>query len=347
MKKATRENLAKVAEKAAQIPFHGYMEGEESNLEPVIRFFPKWTQREADGLWCAAFVYYCCREAGFDIPIRPEACKSCHLAGCIAWEEFAVGDPRIGYHQSGEGFVPEAGDIVLYDRVFENKEHDHIGIVMENRRNTILAAEGNINNKSGIIERPKDAHIRGYLRIPDGYKYRRSTMDYQTENLILHFVTENDLNEVARTWPADHHPLSDAEAREVIAYMRGNYERNKKGSIYHLCLAVCGKEHPGITMGWCGLDGSRNPAEPEIFILLDEPYRGKGYGTLCVKELLRIAVEDYALPRVHGGCAKENIASARAMEKGGMVRDGTEENGDPLFRFSANTGACQEGNTCG
>ena len=129
--------------------------------------------------------------------------------------------------------------------------------------------------------------------------------------------------------------------------MRGNYERNKKGGIFHLCLAVCGKEHPGITMGWCGLDGSRNPAEPEIFILLDEPYRGKGYGTLCVKELLRIAVEDYALPRVHGGCAKENIASARAMEKGGMVRDGTEENGDPLFRFCANTGACQEGNTCG
>ena len=197
MEKATRKYLAKVAGKAAQIPFHGYMEGEESNLEPVIRFFPKWTQREADGLWCAAFVYYCCREAGFDIPIRPEACKSCHLAGCIAWEEFAVGDPRIGYHQSGEGFVPEAGDIVLYDRVFENKEHDHIGIVMENRGDTILAAEGNINNKSGIIERPKDAHIRGYIRIPDGYKYRRSTMDYQTENLILHFVTENDLNEVA------------------------------------------------------------------------------------------------------------------------------------------------------
>ena len=80
MEKATRKNLAKVAEKAAQIPFHGYIEGEESNLEPIIRFFPQWTLKEADGLWCAAFVYYCCREAGFDIPIRPEACKSCHLA---------------------------------------------------------------------------------------------------------------------------------------------------------------------------------------------------------------------------------------------------------------------------
>ena len=147
MEKATRQCLERVARKAAQIPFHGDMEGKESNLEPIIRFFPQWTLKEADGLWCAAFVYYCCREAGFEIPIRPDECKTCHLAGCIAWEEFATGDPRIACHKVGEGFVPEAGDIVLYDRVFENKEHDHIGIVLENRENTIVVAEGNINNK--------------------------------------------------------------------------------------------------------------------------------------------------------------------------------------------------------
>ncbi len=160
-------------------------------------------------------------------------------------------------------------------------------------------------------------------------------MDYQTESLILHFVTEDDLAEVARAWPADHHPLSDAEAREAIAYLIGNAKRNTKGCVYHLCLAVCGKDRPGTIMGWCGLDGTRNHAEPEIFILLDEAYRGKGYGTQCVRELLRIAVEDYALSGVHGGCAKDNIASARAMEKGGMVQYGTGENGDPLFRFTA------------
>jgi RimJ/RimL family protein N-acetyltransferase len=160
-------------------------------------------------------------------------------------------------------------------------------------------------------------------------------MDHQAGKLILHFVTEDDLSEVARTWPADHHPLSDAEARGAISYMRANHEKNTKGRIFHLCLAVCGKERPGTIMGWCGLDGSRDPAEPEIFILLDEEYRNRGYGTQCVKELLRIAAEDYALSGVHGGCAKENIASARAMEKGGMIRYGTEENGDPLFRFAA------------
>ena len=347
MEKATGKYLAKVAEKAAQIPFHGDLAGKKSNLEPIIRFFPKWTLKEADGLWCAAFVYYCCREAGFEIPIRPDECTTCHLAGCIAWEEFAQGDVRIEYHKETENFSPEAGDIVLYDRVFENREHDHMGIVLQSTGNTIIAAEGNLNNTSGIIQRPKEAHIRGYIRIPDGYSYRRMLMDYSTESLILHFVTERDLAEVMRTWPSDHHPLTQAEAREAIASMRGNYGRNAKGRIFHLCLAVCGKEHSGTIMGWCGLDGSRNPAEPEIFILLDEAYRNKGYGTQCVRELLRIAAEDYALPGVHGGCAKENVASARAMEKGGMARYGTEENGDPLFRFCANSKSCQEENTNG
>ena len=206
MENATRKYLAVVAGKAARIPFHGCIEGKESNLESVIRFFPGWTLEEADRLWCASFVYYCCREAGFEIPIRPDECKTCHLAGCIAWEEFARGDARIEYHEGKKSFLPEAGDIVLYDRVFENREHDHMGIVLRSTGNTIIAAEGNLNNASGIIERPKDEHIRGYIRIPDGYRYRRIIMDHRTEELILHFVTEEDRSEVARTWPADHRP---------------------------------------------------------------------------------------------------------------------------------------------
>lgn len=159
-------------------------------------------------------------------------------------------------------------------------------------------------------------------------------MDYRTDHLILHFVTADDLSEVIRAWPSDHRPVSAKEARAVINRMHRNYEKNTCGSLVHLCLAVCRKEDPSTICGWCGLDGSRNPAEPEIFILLDEEYRGKGCGTECVKELLRIAAEDFALSGVHGGCAKENIASRRAMEKGGMVQYGTEDNGDPLFRFT-------------
>ena len=82
-----------------------------------------------------------------------------------------MGDPRIEYHGGGDGFVPVAGDIVLYDRVFEGREHDPIGIVLENRAHAILTAEGNVNNVSCIVERPLDDHIRGFIRLPDGYRY--------------------------------------------------------------------------------------------------------------------------------------------------------------------------------
>ena len=170
MKEATREHLAHAAREKALIPFHGAADGKASNLGPIVAPFPTWKVEEADGLWCAAFVYYCCREAGFDLPIRPKECRSCHLAGCIAWEEWALGDPRIEYHR-GDGFTPEPGDIVLYDRVFENAPHDHIGIVLENRGQAILAAEGNVNNVSALMERPLDEHSRAYIRIPDGFRY--------------------------------------------------------------------------------------------------------------------------------------------------------------------------------
>ena len=172
IEKATREGLAETAREKATIPFHGYVDGMASNLAPIVRPFPTWTLKDADGLWCAAFVYYCCMEAGFEFPIRPNECKTCHLAGCIAWEEFAAGDRRIECRKGSEDFVPEAGDIVIYDRVFENREHDHMGIVLENRGNRIVAAEGNVNNTSGIVERPADEHIRAYIRIPNGYRYK-------------------------------------------------------------------------------------------------------------------------------------------------------------------------------
>ena len=168
---ATRKQLVSVAKAMAQIPFHGFAGGEKSNLKPIVQLFPGWTVEEADKLWCAAFVYYCCVKAGFEIPIRPNECRTCHLAGCIAWEEFAVGDSGIEYHKGGEEYAAEPGDIVLYDRVFENREHDHIGIIVKKCEESILAAEGNVNNRSEIIERQIDGHIRAYIRIPDGYKY--------------------------------------------------------------------------------------------------------------------------------------------------------------------------------
>ena len=102
-----------------------------------------------------------------------------------------------------------------------------------------------------------------------------SCEQYKTANLILRTVNDKDLLEVARTWPSDHRPVSETVAHDAISKMYQNYEKNRLGCIYHLCLAVCGKDNPKTIMGWCGLDGRRSHTEPEIFILLDEEYRNK------------------------------------------------------------------------
>lgn len=171
MEIATRQRLADIARELAQRPFHGYTADGESNLTPIVRHFPRWNLQEADRLWCAAFVYHCCVEAGFTIPYRPDECATCNLAGCAGWEEFAIGDRRIGYHRRGENFLPGPGDIVLFDRVFNGQEHDHIGIVLEAGPDALVTAEGNVANRSEILHRPIDEHIRAYIRIPDGYAY--------------------------------------------------------------------------------------------------------------------------------------------------------------------------------
>ena len=178
MRSATRSYLAKVARKEAMLPFHGNTGGAGSNIKPIIDLFPKWNMTDADGMWCAAFVYYCCIKAGFEIPYSPDECVTCSLAGCGGWEEFALGDKRIGYRGKEENYVPVPGDIVLYDNVFIGREHDHIGIVLSADENSITATEGNIgrSNTSGIITRPQDEHIRAFISIPDGFRYTAATL---------------------------------------------------------------------------------------------------------------------------------------------------------------------------
>lgn len=161
------QKLSTIAQQEAHKGYHGFVMGTKPNIEEIISLFPKWEIEKWDNHWCAAFVYYCCTKVGINLPMRyPDERISCNFAGCIAWEQWAK-LPEINFwHCSNEPqFTPEAGDIVLYDRVYENAEHDHIGIVIETRNTSIVAAEGNFNNVSAVVERNLDEHIRGFIRI--------------------------------------------------------------------------------------------------------------------------------------------------------------------------------------
>ncbi len=161
------KKLSNIAKQEAQMGYHGFVMGTEPNIDAIISLFPKWDIEKWDSHWCAAFVYYCCIKAGINIPVRyPDERVSNNFAGCNAWEQWAkLPDINSWYHLNESQFIPEAGDIVVYDRVFENAEHDHIGIVIEVRNTSIIVAEGNFNNVSAVVERNLDKHIRGFIRI--------------------------------------------------------------------------------------------------------------------------------------------------------------------------------------
>ena len=68
----------------------------------------------------------------------------------------------------------------------------------------------------------------------------------------------------------------------------------------------------------------RNPAlgEADVGVMIGREQWGHGYGTAAVRALLALGFETLYLHRITGECDPDNQASARVLEKAGMVREG-------------------------
>lgn len=168
--------------------------GEESDADfmKMIRYYPE--ESIFDGLknaWCAAFVYHCCFEAGLALPMRvphtAHKVANSRFNGVGGWYDWGM-DNGYCYYET-DGFVPERGDIVIYNNIIpaENKEkdakwHDHIGIVLSCDTESLMTAEGNIDNRNvaGIMRRIRNDTIGCYIRIPQDYSYDGWKIDYKT-----------------------------------------------------------------------------------------------------------------------------------------------------------------------
>ena len=64
----------------------------------------------------------------------------------------------------------------------------------------------------------------------------------------------------------------------------------------------------------------------EIGYWIGQRYWGEGVGTWVVGELVRIAFEDFTLYRVYAEVFENNIASARVLEKNGLIKEATLKN---------------------
>lgn len=116
--------------------------------------------------WCCAFVYYCCLQAGFTFPPKPIPEHRWTLGAVPAWYEWAVHPENDFYFPATDRHrTPETGDIVLFNHLIEDKNLDHIGVVVAVNTDTIATAEGNFHNRSGIFQRQLSANINGYIRL--------------------------------------------------------------------------------------------------------------------------------------------------------------------------------------
>jgi lysozyme family protein len=112
--------------------------------------------------WCAAFVTYCCRKVGIEIPDQPQGYWA-SMALVAAWEYWAK---QKGYWYPGGQTKPMRGDILTYDWSGVDGRFNHIGIVRGYTPGTSIVetSEGNVSNQSGHFSRNLSS-ISGIIRI--------------------------------------------------------------------------------------------------------------------------------------------------------------------------------------
>ncbi|WP_075883556.1 CHAP domain-containing protein [Candidatus Protochlamydia sp. W-9] len=117
--------------------------------------------------WCCAFVYWCCQQAGYEIPIRASLDSRYTLAAVGHWIEYAR-NQKIWRDREKIKYLPQAGDLVIFDKLLSQNPLDHIGIVLsyDLKKKFIETAEGNVNKATGIFKRPTNETIKGYICLP-------------------------------------------------------------------------------------------------------------------------------------------------------------------------------------
>lgn len=122
--------------------------------------------------WCAAFVHWCLNRHGIKVPLECKEFPPYTFALVEAWQQYGI---KKGWYFDNDGiFTPRIGDLVLFD--WQQKDihspdtrwEDHIGVWLEALdRSTFLCAEGNTNNKTGLIRR-RYLTVKGFVRVPQG-----------------------------------------------------------------------------------------------------------------------------------------------------------------------------------
>jgi [ribosomal protein S5]-alanine N-acetyltransferase len=115
-------------------------------------------------------------------------------------------------------------------------------------------------------------------------------------------------------------PRTDAETREYLAWLLKTQEQQPRMT-WELAVVRRGQDRP---IGACDLTLESERVADLGYILGREAW-GQGLGTEVATVLVRAGFEQLGLERIFAICDVDNVASARVLEKAGLVRTRTLE----------------------
>jgi hypothetical protein len=113
--------------------------------------------------WCAAFVTWCSRESGYQVPDQPTGFWAT-MALVESWK-FWGDQQRLLIAPDLDNLV--AGDILLYEWFDGDSDLDHIGIFLRRHNGKIEAAEGNATGARSEISSRNPSNVKAALRLPE------------------------------------------------------------------------------------------------------------------------------------------------------------------------------------
>ena len=160
-------------------------------------------------------------------------------------------------------------------------------------------------------------------------------MEIVTKRLQLIELTENDLEDMFRLHSSEavakYNTIgipSDIEiTRKILAPMFQNSNKGNRTD-YSLIIRI---RNSNTFIGEIGfsLAPERYRLATLHYSLLPE-YWGKGYATEAAFAVIKYCFESLELHRIEAGCAVDNLASIRVLEKLGMQREGHKRKVLPL-----------------
>ena len=146
----------------------------------------------------------------------------------------------------------------------------------------------------------------------------------------LRAITRED-SSLLFAWANDPHVRAASLSPDPISRNTHDewFQKKLSDPACHMFIGMNGEES---RVGQVRCDGGGGVAEVDVHTAPD--HRGKGYGTLMIREVVRKLFAETGVKEVHAFIKPENEASIRAFTKAGFIEEGRmAKKGSTVFHF--------------